>query len=624
MIVKNNKAKNFLKNTLFKRGAGTRPITFHAYDLETTLIPQHNDKGEFPAKKQATPKPLYITAYSEKCSRVDRNGTPVLDPWQISEPLKKSTDLKKILLSDFLTDDKVNERFVAWNGNNFDVYFIGMALLDSGLIIRPYITKSNAVRGLKVIDPDDSRRYWEFLDGIAMTGVTTTLKKFIAAFAPDHGKLQLDFAGGTQFDSSNPDHRAYALRDSVGLYHALKACDSVVETLTDGMHLTPTVGNLGIKFFQKMMPEKIYVRKPNEAAKDAINYSLKRGGYCYLRRPYSGPVWKYDINQAYAAAMRECALPCGRMSGGIGAAQPGEVAMYRVSASVDNKELPPFYWKHAETSKATYSHEVTDAWITSDEHAQLKREGWSLTIEAAYYWEDSFSMKELVDHLEALRMSDPQGPSGPVGTMCKSLGNNAYGKTAEQLGGEELIMVKGCPEGYLQWREGVEYIWSRVQETEEIERGYHQPQIASFITAYVRMVVRRAILTNVKDWIYADTDCVMFASPAKLNIDPKKYGMWKVEEEGAEYRCITKKGYYSLDKKTVHIKGMNIRHSNGTLKFTDKELKAWWEGTPPKQAQTQRKNFMAVLSGDSMYHGRKKVAQKTPTEKEYKDLAPKK
>ena len=467
------KAKAFLNSTLFRRGGGTRPIKFHAYDLETTRIPQHDSDGNFPDKQ--TPEVLYITAYSEHQSGFDRAGEPVFDAWQISEPVKSSTDLKEILIREFLTDEKVGNRFVAWNGNNFDAYFIGAALLDSDYIIRPYITKSHAIRGLKIVDPENQKRSWEFLDGIAMTGITTTLRNFIKAFAPGFAKLELDFAGGEEFDSTNPDHRAYALRDSVGLYHAMTACDRVVEELTDGMHLTPTVGNLGIKFFQKMMPEKIYIRRPNKENLDAINYSLKRGGYCYLNRRYRGPTWKYDINQAYAAAMRDCNMPAGRMRGGAGIAARDEAAMYRIKAETSNADLPPFYWKDAETSKAAYTRKITDAWVTSDELNQIRKEEWNVEIFNAYYWDETFNMEELVNHLEALRMSDPQGPSGPVGTMCKSLGNNAYGKTAEQLDGEELLMARECPDGYKQWSEGLDHIWSRTQDTSEIERGDSWP-----------------------------------------------------------------------------------------------------------------------------------------------------
>lgn len=600
--------KKFLNNVLFKRGGGTRPVTFHAYDLETTLIPQYDADGNFP--ESGTPSPLYITAYSEYFSGLDRTGEPVYDSWQVSEPLKNKNDLRDVLLREFLTNEKAGHRFVAWNGNNFDAYFVGMALIDSDYIIRPYVTKSHAIRGLKIIDPDNTKLFWEFLDGIAMTGVTTSLKKFIESFSPEHAKLKLDFASGVEFNPDNPEHRAYAVHDSVGLYHAMMSCEKIVVKLTDGMHLTPTIGNLGIKFFQKMMPEKVYVRKPKPELKDAINYSLKRGGYCYLNRRYRGPTWKYDINQAYAAAMRECRLPCGRMRGGAGVAGRDEAAMYRVTMNTTNKELPPFYWKHSETAISSYSHDVIDAWITSDEYNQLHKEGWDIDILNAYYWDDTFNMSELVDRLESLRMTDPQGPSGPVGTMCKSLGNNAYGKTAEQLGGEELVMARDCPEGFKQWSEGMDYIWSRTQDETEIERGYHQPQIASFITAYVRMVVRRAILTNPKGWIYADTDCVVFDSPADLSVDKKKYGKWKIEAEGEFYSYIVKKGYYSHDKTTVHIKGMNIRNQDGSLKFTDDELEKWWKGKPPEQAQTQRKNFLTVVTGSSMYQGRKKTAQK--------------
>lgn len=605
------KVKNeFIKSVLFKRGDKTRPVTFHAYDLETTLIPTHSADGVFPG--EATPKPLYITAYSEYLSGTDRAGEDVYDQWVISKPITKNETLCDILIRDFLTDDKVGQRFVAWNGNNFDAYFIGMALLNSEFVIRPYITKSNAIRGLKIIDPADNDRSWEFLDGIAMTGVTAKLRDFVKAFAPSYEKLNLDFSGGTTFDANNPDHRAYALRDSVGLYYALKECDRIVEILTQGMHLTPTIGNLGIKYFTKMMPEAVYVRKPIKGMVEPIHYSLKRGGYCYLQRRYKGPVWKYDINQAYAAAMRECALPAGRMMSGCGVAKVGECAMYRVRAYNDAGTIPPFYWKHSETAKAYYSNDISDAWITSDEFRQIKREGWNIDVLHAYFWDDAFSMVDMVDRLEELRTTSADGPGGPVGTMCKSLGNNAYGKTAEQLGNEELLMASECPDGFLQWSEDIPYIWCRVNDERENERGYHQPQIAAFITAYVRMVVRRAIISNFNDWIYADTDCVVFSSPADLPIDKKIYGKWKQETDGDIYSFIVKKGYYSMDKTTVHCKGMNIRNADGSLKFTDKQLSEWWDGKPPNQNQTQRNNLISVVAGNSMYKGRNKNAQKIP------------
>jgi hypothetical protein len=65
-----------------------------------------------------------------------------------------------------------------------------------------------------------------------------------------------------------------------------------------------------------------------------------------------------------------------------------------------------------------------------------------------------------------------------------------------------------------------------------------------------------------------------------------------------------------MDQTVVHCKGMNIRDAKGNLRFSDDDLEAWWNGKPPTQGQTQRKNFLKVISGADMYHGRKKMAQK--------------
>ena len=137
-------------------------------------------------------------------------------------------------------------------------------------------------------------------------------------------------------------------------------------------------------------------------------------------------------------------------------------------------------------------------------------------------------------------------------------------------------------------------------------KAHHQPHIGAFITAHVRMVLRRAILLNPDAWLYADTDCLMFSQDmtAKLDIDPKRYGAWKVEENGSIYSVIAKKVYASLDDKHRSAKGMNVRRLSAS------DFAAWYEGTSPIQDQTQLNNFLSVLVGADMYRAQRRKGTK--------------
>jgi hypothetical protein len=117
------------------------------------------------------------------------------------------------------------------------------------------------------------------------------------------------------------------------------------------------------------------------------------------------------------------------------------------------------------------------------------------------------------------------------------------------------------------------------------------------------MVVRRAALQNPDAWLYADTDCVMFRAPISLDINPTRYGAWKVEAQGESYKIIAKKVYISHDGKTKHAKGMNVK------RLTAEDFDKWLTGTAPRQNQLHRQNFVKVISGFDMFIEREKVGE---------------
>ena len=527
--------------------------------------------------------------------------------------------LRDVLRTQFLTSDNKGAKFVAWNGNRFDAYFVAAALLrETDLVLKPYLTRSKALRGLRVslrydvngreLDPKHAPS-WEFLDGIAMLGLAgVSLAKFLANFAPDHAKLTgvIDFER-EEFDPDNPEHCAYAMRDSEGLWHGMQRAQAIM-LQTFNQPLAVTMGGACIKIFQAHIPRDVVVESLTPDLLDVIRTFVMRGGFCYCAQRYHGPVWKYDINQAYAAAMRDASLPCGgflQMRG----TPSDKVRCFIARIEARNpRNSVPFYYRSEVDGRIRSLFGIKSlsmTWVTSDEYRQLQSEGWAITCYEYVGWIGAFSMREYVDKLERLRMSAEGGPSGPIGTMVKATGNHSYGKTVEQIEPIEYVLAAECPDDALPFYdngfEPLTHVFYRM-DLDRVAKAHHQPQLGAFITAHVRMVLRRAILAAPDAWLYADTDCVVFSRDvsASLDIDAKRYGAWKIEEAGTVYRIIAKKVYAQVDgwedgKAKRSAKGMNVK------RLSADDFAAWFEGSEPVQEQIQINNFLSVLCGAEMY-----------------------
>lgn len=605
------------------RKKAPKPSILCAYDYETTRI------------ERGTPRPLYITAFGRQINM------------RYESSIDSMMHLQNILVNNFLTEENHGTKFIAWNGNNFDAYFTAAALVTHpDFVLRPYLTRSHSLRGIRVVRLEDCNRKnapcWEFLDGIAVLGlVGVKLGKFLSTFAPDLPKLEgtIDFEV-EEFDSGNAAHRAYAMRDSEGLDFAMhKAQDILMENFDQP--LAVTMGGACIKILKANLPEDVVVRPNSEKLNGIIRHYAMRGGYCYCVRRYEGPVWKYDLNQAYAAAMRESLLPSGgavHTSNAIRKVPSDgsefqtaktvmvEAAVYIVRIEAWNEANKiPFYCRSSVggrmRSMFAIGH-IPDTWVTSNEHKQLMSEGWRITIKESYAWSGAFNLKDYVDKLERKRMACEGGPSGSEGTIYKCVGNHSYGKLLEENENVSYILAADCPPGFVpHYPDGEENPIKHIYEQRDDDvhpKDYHQPHVGAFITAHVRMVVRRAALMDSDSWLYADTDCVVFSRDvtSRLDIDPKRYGAWKVEESGTDYQLIAKKVYVKKvdaqtaldwdhpDKATREAARAKVKGSAKGLhvkKVSPDMFTNWLNGTPPIQQQVQRNNFMKVIQGAEMY-----------------------
>lgn len=564
-------------------GAAPEPARIVAYDLETTSI------------EPGTPRPLYLTVYGDGIT--------------LASPIDSMTHLADLVTTHLLTDELAGAYFVAWNANRFDAFIVAAALLaDDRFVLHPYLTGSKVLRGLRVQFKADAgkrvKRAWTFADGMAMLGLPgMSLERLTRTFAPDRLKMAgaIDWTREA-FDVSNATHQAYAMRDSEGLWHSMQRAQAIMlDQFAQPLRLT--IGATGIRVLQSKLPVGVQVRQLPEDCERIVRDEVLRGGFVWCVARHHGPIWKYDINQAYAHAMRACRLPAGTVSRCSRIPRSAGAYIVQVSGQLTEPRVP-FYAKVRDARsgriRADYVRKLEGAWVTAPEYDQLRREGCRLEVLDCWAWSRHFDLAEFVGDLERVRTTCEGGPSGPTGTIVKAVGNNSYGKTAEVLDGTEYLIAQDAPEGwhpdYLDDGTELPYVFWRFS-TRPTDRPWHQPQLAAFVTATVRMQVRRAALIDPAAWLYADTDCVIFGRDVtdQLDIDPGRYGAWKIEESGAVYRIIAKKVYVSHDGGKRSAKGMNV-HRLGLEDF-----KAWFDGEAPVQDQVQLQGFLKVLKGAEMY-----------------------
>ena len=147
------------------------------------------------------------------------------------------------------------------------------------------------------------------------------------------------------------------------------------------------------------LPEGVVLKAPHPRLLEILNGPIKRGGYCWCQRQHVGPIWKYDINQAYAAAMRDAELPAGDYAW-CREYVPNLPGVYEAGIFRATPSPVPFYYKlekdGGKAGRFTTGRRKVTTWLTSIEIEHLLRDGWDITFYGGYLWQDSFNFSDVV------------------------------------------------------------------------------------------------------------------------------------------------------------------------------------------------------------------------------------
>lgn len=545
-----------------------RPIL--AYDLEATNI----TAGE-------TPRPEYLTVELEPGGEV------------VGIPTPGNASLYEALCRYVLTPENVGKRFVAHNGNRFDEYLVAFAIAENPrYIVTPYYNRMMQIRGMMVTDRYDKRQNWHFSDSIAITGWSVGLAQLTTTFAPEYAKGHIDF-DTTTFDARNPEHVEYAINDTRILSRAINNYRGMIESFT-GIPIQNTIGKLAIKYFEKNMPPDVCIWNVPEPRQYLLD-NTRRGGYIYAPHRYRGPLYSADINQSYTFQQRK-PMPCGRCYATHNYKRD-RLGIYACTIYYPNRRSvhAPCYCVGTDGKpRMVTGSEPFTTFLTSPEIEKYREWGWQIDILVGIYWAESFTMTTMSELLERERIR--YGPKSPMGIIIKNVGNNSYGKTAEQHDGIRYFVAKERPDGaYMAYpEEPSSRLWvTHEQPTRDI---YQKPQIAVFITAHARLQVAEVIERLGEHALYADTDSIKSDRDVReyLDIDDARYGAWKYEGYDNDAIILNKKSYWFRDEPCW--KGLSVSRLT-----RDEYVYCYETGVPPEQVQRQRLSMQRVLRGEPMF-----------------------
>ncbi len=248
---------------------------------------------------------------------------------------------------------------------------------------------------------------------------------------------------------------------------------------------------------------------PPEVAR-AARFAYAGGRFEMFKYGHSDkPVWEYDINSAYPAAIAK--LP--NLARGVWQRHEGDpgdrpFAVYRVTVTTGELVAPnPLFFR---TRKGSICYPpVVTGWYWSPEIAAtrkyLEKYGGEMVIHEA--WEfvrdpDAPLPFDFVGSMYAKRQVAKRNKEG-VQIAYKLTLNSLYGKLAQQVG---WVAAEGVKAAKLP--------------------PYHQLEWAGFITSYARSLILQAITLDRDSIIATETDAVFSTRPLDLPVNDG-LGAWK-------------------------------------------------------------------------------------------------
>lgn len=367
-----------------------------------------------------------------------------------------------------------------------------------------------------------------------------SLAEVAKAFCPEIPKLKhvINFEKET-FNPNNPDHLAYAYRDSEILVMAYKKYSENIRTIF-GSTVGLTAGSTALKAFVQSIPEGTCYwrdRKSESFIRKAYYGGLVLPGH---RIGEWGPTGCIDVNAAYGYQMKIHEFPIGA-SLATHTYIPEWVGFYHVLATVPEKLFFTLGFNpvpRKDKNGLCWPTGTFETYISTPEIEYARSVGCTIEVLCGYVFPRTAPVfKEFMEKCEEWEVAE----NGRYKQSVKPQRNSLYGKFGSK---EKHAVLKFGHE----WKHGTEPVLDKrgrmipglYTEVEELDAPYMLIHWAALITAYERIYLMKFVARAYQlgaSTVYTDTDSLkMPLHILMIMLENKEipvgtaYGEFKVEE----------------------------------------------------------------------------------------------
>lgn len=370
-----------------------------------------------------------------------------------------------------------------------------------------------------------------------------TLRQFADSFTPEIPKGHIDFDAGERFDKTNPDHQAYAKRDTAILRRGLPRFNAMLQRHF-GVSMAHTTAGTAMKAWQASLPDGDYYETSIYGDEELFIRSAYYGGLVFLTRTdVVRGAQTFDINSSYPHQMCTHGVPWGQRVSSLNwrGALPG---IFRVTVRAPHNLVVPILPARDIKGFMRWYAGTFETVVTNVELKFAEEHGYEiLSVKEGMVWERTiFPFTAFIEKCKSIRT---QFKGLPEETLAKLMQNSLYGK----FGARRDRLLVFCPdvddesstidalplddEGF--W-------WIRKEFADDLRC---LPAWATFITAHARMHILSVVYSvGVENVIYGDTDSITVCPGVAHHFDQGlNYGQWKLEKTWESFRALAPKVY---------------------------------------------------------------------------------
>ncbi len=375
-----------------------------------------------------------------------------------------------------------------------------------------------------------------------------SLRELLSQFCPEFPKLELNF-DKQNFDPTDPEHIAYAIRDAQGLVIALQRVDRLLRSLF-GVGVGHTAAGTAVNAWMHSLPPKTYHHASRYDSRELFIRQSYYGGLVFLTRTdrlisskVDQPVCEtYDINSSYPSCMRNMGVPAGRVIHSTDYLD-GLMGIYRVRVRAPDDLIIPILPCRNAKGAMLWRRGVFETVVTSSELIFAANHGYLIleVLEGLAFEDRIFPFNDFISHCEDTRKQHKKQPGESLAKLMQNSLSGKFGSKRERL----KIFHPNMDDDLLgaQPLEASDYFWSK-KELDDTMRC--RPEWSVFITAHARLkILQAAYSVGIENCVYGDTDSLTILSGEHrnhLSIGPE-YGQFKLEKTWSEFRAIAPKVY---------------------------------------------------------------------------------